>query len=171
MPNLDNSQLLEDKKLELENLRKETLKGSLVRSRIQWLSKGEKPTYFFCKLESKSYIDKTIKKLELPDGRITNDRCKILEEVKNYYAKLFGENEQKPRKNIGDPIDVSNVNKFPFLNFGNEITLSELSTALKNMKCNKTPGIDGISSEFLKVFWSKMKYFIKNAINACYKKR
>ena len=38
------------------------------------------------------------------------------------------------------------------------------------MKCNKTPGIDGISSEFLKVFWSKMKYFIKNAINACHKK-
>ena len=136
---------------------------------MQWLSEGEKPTSFFCKLESKSYIDKTIKKLELPDGTITNDQCKILEEVKNYYAKLFGENEQKPRKNI-DLIDVSNVNKFPCLNFGDEITLSELSTALKNMKCNKTPGIDGISSEFLKVFWSKMKYFIKNAINACYKK-
>ena len=38
------------------------------------------------------------------------------------------------------------------------------------MKCNKTPGIDGISSEFLKVFWSKMKHFIKNAIITCYKK-
>ena len=170
MPNLDNSQLLEDKKTELENLRKEKLKGSLVRSRMQWLSEGEKPSSFFGKLESKSYIDKTIKKPELCDGTITNDQCKILEEVKNYYAKLFGENEQKPRKTIGDLIDVSKINKFPCLNFGDEITLSELSTALKNMKSNKTPGIDGISSEFLKVFWSKMKYFIKNAINACYKK-
>ena len=62
------------------------------------------------------------------------------------------------------------IQKFPCLNFGDEITLSELSTALKNMKCNKTPGIDGISLQFLKVFWSKMKFFIKNAINTCYKK-
>ena len=61
MPNLDQNQLLEDKKLELENLCQENPKGSLVRSRIQWLSEGEKPTsfsVFFCKLESKSYIDK-----------------------------------------------------------------------------------------------------------------
>ena len=117
--------------------------------------RGRKANIFFCKLESKSYIDKTIKKLELPDGTITNDQCKILEEVKNYYAKLFGENEQKPRKNIGDLIDVSNVNKFPCLNFGDEITLSELGTALKNMKCNKTPGLMVFLQNFSKYFGVK----------------
>ena len=33
-----------------------------------------------------------------------------------------------------------------------EITLSELAQALKTMKNNKTPGIDGFPSEFFKVF-------------------
>ena len=28
------------------------------------------------------------------------------------------------------------------------------------MKSNKTPGIDGITSEFLKVFWGKIEYFV-----------
>ena len=33
------------------------------------------------------------------------------------------------------------------------------------MKNGKTPGIHGFPAEFFKVFWSKLKYFIQNAIN------
>ena len=29
---------------------------------------------------------------------------------------------------------------------------------------------DGISSQFLKVFWGKVKYFVVNALNSCYTK-
>ena len=42
-----NNTLLEDKKLELENLRKEKVRGHMIRSRLQWLNEGEKPTSFF----------------------------------------------------------------------------------------------------------------------------
>ena len=41
---------------------------------------------------------------------------------------------------------------------------------LKKCKHNKTPGMDGITSEFLKVFWIKLKYIITNAINFCFSK-
>ena len=30
--------------------------------------------------------------------------------------------------------------------------------------------MDGISSEFLKVFWEKLKYLVTNALNACFQK-
>ena len=33
------------------------------------------------------------------------------------------------------------------------------------MKLNKTPGIDGITVEFLKVFWQQLKYIIVNALS------
>ena len=33
------------------------------------------------------------------------------------------------------------------------------------MKSNKSPGIDGITVEFVKVFWRQLKYYIVNAIN------
>ena len=39
---------------------------------------------------------------------------------------------------------------------------------MKNTKHNKTPGIDGLPSEFLKVFWSRLKFFILKALNHSY---
>ena len=55
-------------------------------------------------------------------------------------------------------------------NLGEPINLKELSDVLKKMKNNKAPGIDGITSEFLKVFWGRLKYIIHKAINASYDK-
>ena len=41
--NLDISDILEQKKKELENLRQKIAVGSAVRARTQWLNAGEKP--------------------------------------------------------------------------------------------------------------------------------
>ena len=46
------------------NIGKEKIKGYITRARIQWLDQGEKPTSFFCKLESKQFTEKTIRKLQ-----------------------------------------------------------------------------------------------------------
>ena len=46
----------------------------------------------------------------------------------------------------------------------------EISQALKSMKNNKTPGIDGIPADFLKVFWYYLKYFIQRSLNCCFRK-
>ena len=56
------------------------------------------------------------------------------------------------------------------MNLGNILDVEEVSEALKSMKNNKTPGIDGIPADFLKVFWRRLKFFVTNAINSCYKK-
>ena len=53
--------LLEDKKMELENLRKIKIKDHITRSRIQWLKDGEKLTSFFCNLENKNFVEKSKK--------------------------------------------------------------------------------------------------------------
>ena len=46
---------------------------------------------------------------------------------------------------------------------------SEVTQALKLMKNNKTPGIDGISVDFLKVFWTELKCLLTRALN-CFEK-
>ena len=56
-----NLNLLSDKKADLEKFRESKIKGEQVRSRIQWLSEGEKPSKTFCNLETKNYIEKTIR--------------------------------------------------------------------------------------------------------------
>lgn len=53
---------LEEKKKELENIRKEKLLGHMIRSRARWIEEGEKPSKYFCNLESRNYLNKTIKK-------------------------------------------------------------------------------------------------------------
>lgn len=54
--------LLEEKKLKLERLRKEKLQGHIIRSRAKWVEEGEKPSKYFCSLESRNFLNKTIKK-------------------------------------------------------------------------------------------------------------
>ena len=43
---------------------------------------------------------------------------------------------------------------------GKYLSDTEVIHAVKSMKNNKTPGIDGISADFLKVFWDHLKYFV-----------
>ena len=40
----------------------------------------------------------------------------------------------------------------------------------KKMKSGKSAGIDGISADFLKVFWNKLKVLVTKAIKFCYNK-
>ena len=49
-----------DQKQELESLRAVRVQGQIVRSRMQSLSEGEKPTKFFCKMENRNYLAKNI---------------------------------------------------------------------------------------------------------------
>lgn len=36
----------------------------MIRSRAHWLEEGEKPSKYFCNLESRNFLNKTIKKLK-----------------------------------------------------------------------------------------------------------
>ena len=59
-----NSTLILDKRAELESIRSKKLKGQIVRSRLQWLQDGEKPSKYLSNLENKNFIEKTIKKYD-----------------------------------------------------------------------------------------------------------
>ena len=50
------------------------------------------------------------------------------------------------------------------------ITIDEATYALKNMDNNKSPGTDGFTAEFFKVFWNKIGIFVVRALNASYRK-
>ena len=82
-PNCINSELLLDKKAELEQLRKVKMKGQSVRARLQWLQ-GEKPSKHFCNLENKNYIEKTIRKLKLSNGSIVTKQEEMLDPIRSF---------------------------------------------------------------------------------------
>ena len=161
------------KKIELETIRKEEMKGNIIRSRVQWLVEGEKPSKFFCALEHRNYIEKNIRKVTLDNGQIITDQKTILLEMKNFYQKLYNSKDDVLiDTNLEDllrPFPVNKLTENESNSIEGEIKMEELSLALKNMKNNKTPGIDGFPAEFFKVFWSKIKSFILRSINNGYK--
>ena len=68
------STLLDDKKYELQEICNIKLKGSMIRSRAQWIDEGERPTKFFCALETNNFLDKTIKKVHTINHEIITDQ-------------------------------------------------------------------------------------------------
>ena len=163
---LDSEELLL-KKNELQSIRNNKMNGLMLRSRAQWLREGEKPSKYFCSLEKFYYTEKTIRKLTRQDGQVITDQKEILNEVKGYYQNLF--------KNKDSEIDEINTEFLkPYLTKLSEheakglegiLTIDEIGQALKNMKNNKCPGIDGFPADFYKIFWSKLKFFVLRSLN------
>ena len=98
-----------------------------------------------------------------------------MHQVKEYYVKLFkNKDSELDTTKLSEVIDLSQIKKLTHsqaLQLEGPVTLTELGNALKSMKNNKTPGIDGFPSEFFKVFWCKLKSLILKAFNLSYQKK
>ena len=192
--NMDVS-LIEEKRLLLENLRKEKMEGHAIRSRARWIEEGEKPTRYFCNSEKRNYLNKTIKKLEVEGNRMIYDQAEILNEVKKLEVegnhmiydqaeilnevKRFYQNLYANKDSELLDLDLEDIikNQVPKLDkhtseaLERPISEKEIFEVLKNMKNNKSPGSDGYSVEFFKFFWSDLKEFIFKSINCIFSKK
>lgn len=86
--NQEDLSVLQDLKENLETVRNEKLKGSIIRSRVQWIEEGEKPNKYFLNLENHNFENKTISRLIDKSGNEITNQKEILNEVKSFYAKL-----------------------------------------------------------------------------------
>ena len=172
--NPPNMELLTITKSELEKLREKSMKGHLIRSRTQWLSQGEKPTKYFCSLEHHYYTEKTVKKVIKKDRTEVSDQKHILNELKSYYSNLFKSQDlQLENFDLNELLYAYHVNKLDNLqseSIDGPLTYIEIHMALKQMKNNKTPGIDGFPAEFFKLFWKQLGMLILKALNNSFEK-
>ena len=132
---------------------------------------GEKPTNYFFSLETRNYTSKVINKLIDEDIEYTKTKD-VLNCQKQFYEKLYdnvneiiddtpieniiGENETKLSDAEAETIE-------------GEITYAELAKVLKNMKNEKSPGLDGYTVEFFKFFWIDIGVFVLRSINYGYR--
>ena len=89
-----------------------------------------------------------------------NEPTKVIGEIKKYFANIY--KEEKTDKYIIDNLDrFSNTVSIPQLSdidkemLESEITLDEVTSALKGMNAGSSPGLDGIPTEFYKFFWEE----------------
>ena len=86
-------------------------------------------------------------------------------QIRQYHADLFSCKDKNctEEENLEDLCTTKRkLTRFESEALNGPITITELSSIVKNMKNNKTPGIDGFPADFLKVFWKDLKTYIEH---------
>ena len=148
-------------KVDLEKEYKYKAEGAAKRARVRWYEKAEKMTDYFFKLEKSQAKNRAMSATKLHDGSITRKPRQILQQQVDFYNKLYTKDQEIKFEYKNSPVQISVEHK---TQLENGITLEELSSALKDTKNGKAPGLDGFSVDFLKVFWGRLKQTIHEAL-------
>ena len=83
---------MEDKRNRLQEIRKNTIDGVMIRSRCRYEDLGEKPSSYFFNLEKRNFTNKVITKIIENDGQECLTTEEILNSQKSYFKTLYSEN-------------------------------------------------------------------------------
>ena len=148
-------------KSDIENIVIKKLAGSIIRSRVQWVEQGEKPTKFFLDLEKRNYETKCINSLKLSDGSTVYNTKDILNEQLRFYTELYTTNGYDDiYENEFFDLNAPSLTEVETMTLDRVITEADLLEAIKSSPKNKSPGSDGLPIEFYCTFWDSLKNYM-----------
>ena len=159
---------------DLDQLVRVKASGAAIRSRARWMEYGEKNSKYFLGLEKWHNDKKSIKSLRNSQGTLLNDQQLILQELVNFYESLYFDDQQ-----LTETECCNFIKKLPFPNIDEDekaecdkpITESECFKAIFQLANNKSPGLDGFSIEFYKMFWQDLKNLFMECVNYSWEKK
>ena len=145
-------------------------KGMQIRAKCTHIELNEHSSkYFFSKEKSQSQT-KNITCLQIDDNNITTCKDVILEKQRDFYENLYSEKGQdqvnirnETENFLGKP-DIPCLDENEKNTLDSEITMEELTKAVKELPSQKSPGSDGLPSEFYKSFWNKISPLVFKSI-------
>ena len=120
--------------------------------------------------ENRNFTSKAMNNLLSSTGNVLRCQEKVLNEVEKFYSNLYAYREV-------DQVDLENIlqneNRLKLDENMREllertITYKETLCCLKRMSNNKSPGYDGFTVEFFKMFWTDIGHFLVRSINYAY---
>ena len=149
-----------------EKLNKFTLeraRGAMLRSKTNWVQNGEKNSSYFLRLEKSKARNKAMTVVKREDGSISKNFKEIMNEQEKFYKNLYKKDENvKFTYTNAEGIKVNDSQRHLL---SAELKVEELSEAIKGMPNSKSPGADGLTADFYKVFWRLLKPILFEAIN------
>ena len=152
---------------ELNRLIDNKAKGAQIRSRANWIEQGETNSSYFLRLELQRQTYNTIKSLKREDDSVVTGNDNIIGTMCDFYKTLYTSNN----------IDTDSIDEYMSrVNFEQKLsddenmflesfpTINECRDAVFNMKVNKSPGSDGLPSEFYKIFWNEISLYYYNSL-------
>lgn len=164
--NYVNAEYIAQLEYDLKTIEENVCMGAILRSKAQWSLEGERSTHFFLGLERHRQTGNTINTLYNENGEILTDTFSILNRVQEYYTELYAhkgtdENERhKILSTISNDVPESDQHECD-----SNVTTAEIKTSLFSMKRNKSPGRDGITTEFYRCFYHIFEPLFLKLIN------
>ena len=162
---------MEKTEMELKILREKKVNGIITRAKAKKKVEGEKSIRYFCNLEKRNYLEKTIPNLILDNDIETSDQNVIQSELQLFYKKIYSSTEPIINKshvdlffNSNNPF-ITKPTKEEVVKCEGYLTFQECLFSLKNMKNFKSPGIVGFTVEFYKFFWNDIKIPLVKCLN------
>ena len=116
---------------------------------------GRRIASFFLNLVKTNQEKALIRTLKISDETII-DRTRILDEISNFYEKLYTSKGTEPADawigEIRATTDIPTITDDSKDELVKEMTISDLQQIIKSCPINKSPGNDGLPKEFYVVF-------------------
>ena len=141
----------------LNLLLKNEAQGALIRSRFRYTNESVSCSSFFFNLEKSNSNSKNMSRIRLPSGCITEDPNEIRMHVRNFYESLYSSSVVDksaleyllPDSIVYDPSLLEDLE--------DPLSEEEFDVAVQHLGKNKSPGLDGLTSEFFQVFWPTLR--------------
>lgn len=171
--NVQEKNKLMELQTKLDDLYLEKAQGAFIRSRAKWIEAGEKNSSYFSKLEKSRQQRNLITSL-LINGTECKDSRKIEGEVFTFYSKLYSsEYSAGDSDSFFDKIH----HLIPCIDGSfkdlcdSELKIEELDLVVMKMALNKSPGTDGLTTNFYQFFWKDLRTLLFDALKESIEKK
>ena len=166
----DDSEKISSIKNRLHEIEKNKIEASQIRSREDWIDKRENCTKYFYEEEKRRGTLKRMECLLDKEGKAVTSKEEVCRTAISFYKNLL----------TADPIDKHKlerlVNKNIHKKLSDEdresiegvITKEEILQAIKEMKNNRSPGLDGFTREFYVIMWDLIQNDLVDVITNIY---
>ena len=159
--------------MEMEMYAVQEAKGAQTRARAKFIEEGEKNTRYFFKPGKGAIKREIMDRIKKGDGQETTNQQEIIKEQVRFYGDRYRKTVDFQEPSVQaflDGIDVPRLSDEQKTSIEGAVTEEELTRALKRMKSGSSPGLDGITTAFIKFFWCKVKDMVLNSFNAAFTK-
>ena len=146
----------------LDEIYKLKAEGAFVRSRQKWIEKGEQNSSYFFKLEKFHSRVNSIHQLKI-NNIVCNDSKLIAKYCSDFYKDLYTSQYcETSATSFLDSVEVNHINIGDRELCDAPLTLQEVIDSINTLKLNKSPGVDGLTSEFYRAFVKQLAPFLLN---------
>ena len=121
-----------------------------LRSRAKWFEEGEKPTGYFFRRENQRAAKNSFESLINSHGQETSSQIDMESILVDFYKNLFSKDLHVQESLIGDlEFTLSDSER---VSCEGDLTKDKLFVALGSLHTGKSPGSDGLPTEFYEAF-------------------